>query len=149
MSTTAAELRTLARFRHAIRKFLHVSEEAVRTAGVTPQHHQLLLGIAAFTGKGWATIGELAQFLQVRHHSAVGLVDRAESSGLVRRQVDPEDRREVRVLLTAEGIRKLRGLADLHHRELLSIRRGFNLGLIERETGVKQRPAARRGRRKR
>src|SRR3990170_3336076 len=87
-----SDIRNLARFRYAVRKFLRFSEEAVRECGLTPQHHQLLLGVAGFTGKGWATIGELADFLQVRHHSVVGLVDRAESLGLVRRQVNPDDR---------------------------------------------------------
>ena len=137
MSTAASELRTLARFRYAVRKFLHISEAAARETGLTPQHHLLLLGVAGFTGKGWATVGELAEFLQVRHHSAVGLVDRAEALGLVRRQTGTDDRREVRVSLTAEGARKLRGLAELHHNELLSMRR-FNLGLMERESGARR-----------
>ena len=142
MTSAASELRTLARFRYAVRKFLHASEEAARHAGVTPQHHQLLLGVAGFTGKGWATIGELAEFLQVRHHSAVGLVDRAQELGLVRRQTASEDRREVRVSLTAEGTRRLRALADLHHRELLSMRR-FDIGFMERQGGARRKVGVR------
>lgn len=126
-----ADVRNLARFRYAVRKFLRFSEEAARNSGLTPQHHQLLLGVAGFTGKGWATIGELADFLQVRHHSVVGLVDRAESLGLVRRQVNPEDRREVRILLTADGNRKLRALAELHRKELYGMRRSFDLIALE------------------
>jgi DNA-binding MarR family transcriptional regulator len=148
MTTAASELRALARFRHAMRKYLHASEEAARAAGITPQHHQLLLGVAGFTGKGWATVGELAEFLQVRHHSAVGLVDRAEEMGLVRRQTSTDDRREVRVLLTAEGNRRLRALADLHHRELLAMRR-FDLAFMEREGGVKRKPPGRSGKSRR
>jgi len=148
MSTAASELRSLARFRHALRKFLYASEEAARESGLTPQHHQLLLGVAGFTGQGWATVGELAEFLQVRHHSAVGLVDRAEEIGLVRRQTSTDDRREVRVSLTAEGTRRLRALADLHHRELLSMRR-FDVPFMEREGSVKRKPSGRsRGRRR-
>lgn len=130
-SVSPADIRNLARFRYAVRKFLRFSEEAVRDNGLTPQHHQLLLGVAGFTGKGWATIGELADFLQVRHHSVVGLVDRAEALGLVRRQLNPDDRREVQIGLTAEGGRKMRALAELHRRELLGMRRSFNLLSLE------------------
>lgn len=143
MTLTAADLRTLTRFHYALRKFAHASEEAVREVGLTPQHHILLLGVAGFTGKGWATIGELADFFQVRHHSMVGLVDRAAELGLVRRQKSADDRREVRVGLTAEGARKLRALGEVHRRELYTMRRGFNLALIEREGGVKRKPTLR------
>jgi DNA-binding MarR family transcriptional regulator len=133
-----ADIRNLARFRYAVRKFLRFSEEAVRDSGLTPQHHQLLLGVAGFTGKGWATIGELADFLQVRHHSVVGLVDRAETLGLVRRQINPDDRREVHISLTAEGGRKLRALAELHHKELHGMRRSFDLLTLEGDRTAKR-----------
>jgi len=129
-----SDIRNLARFRYAIRRFLRFSEEAAREAGLTPQHHQLLLGIAGFTGKGWATISDLADFLQVRHHSVVGLVDRAEALGLVRREVSPEDRREVHVSLSPEGVRKLRALATLHHKELNGMRRSFDLLYLESDS---------------
>jgi DNA-binding MarR family transcriptional regulator len=143
MTTSTSDLRALARFRYAMRKFLHAGEEAAREEGLTAQHHHLLLGVAGFTDKGWATIGELAEFMQVRHHSMVGLVDRAEELGLVRRQTSSDDRRAVRVFLTAEGARKLRALEDLHHRELLRMRRGFNLAFLEREVGVQRKPSPR------
>lgn len=133
-----ADIRNLARFRYAIRRFLRFSEEAVRDAGLTPQHHQLLLGIAGFTGHGWATVGELAEFLQVRHHSVVGLVDRAEGMGLVRRESNPEDRREVRVSLTPDGMRKLRMLSTLHRRELNGMRRSLDLLYLENDGGVRR-----------
>ena len=133
-AATQSELRNLARFRYAIRRFLRFSEEAAREAGLTPQHHQLLLGIAGFTGNGWATISELADFLQVRHHSVVGLIDRAEALGLVRREVNPEDRREVQVSLSPEGARKLRALATLHRKELNGMRRSFDLLYLERDS---------------
>jgi DNA-binding MarR family transcriptional regulator len=150
MTTSPSDIRTLARFHYAMRKFARTSEDEAREVGLTPQHHHLLLGVAGFTGKGWATIGELAEFLQVRHHSMVGLVDRAAELGLVRRLASADDRREVRVVLTAEGVRKLRALADLHRRELYGMRRGFNLAFIEREGGVKRKPSARtaKGRRR-
>jgi len=126
-----SDIRKLARFRYAIRRFLRFSDEAAREADLTPQHHQLLLGVAGFTGKGWATISDLADFLQVRHHSVVGLVDRAEALGLVRREVNPEDRREVHVSLSPEGARKLRALATLHRKELNRMRRSFDLLYLE------------------
>jgi DNA-binding MarR family transcriptional regulator len=143
-----ADIRNLARFRYAIRKFLRSSDEAARKAGLTPQQHQVLLGIAGFTSKGSATIGELAEFLQLRHHSVVGLVDRAEAMGLVRRAVNDSDRREVHVSLTSDGLRKLRTLTELHRKELYTMRRGVNLPHLEsaptrREVG-KGRAAGRR-----
>jgi DNA-binding MarR family transcriptional regulator len=130
-----ADIRNLARFRYAIRKFLRSSDEAARKAGLTPQQHQVLLGIAGFTSKGSATIGELAEFLQLRHHSVVGLVDRAEAMGLVRRAVN-------------DSVRKLRTLTELHRKELYTMRRGVNLPHLEsaptrREVG-KGRAAGRR-----
>ena len=121
--SSQSELQTLARFRYAVRRFLRAGEEAARQAGLTPHHHQLLLGIAGFTGKGWATVGELADFLQLRHHSVVGLIDRAETMELVKREHSPDDRREVRVSLTSDGLRKLRTLENLHRRELNGMRR--------------------------
>jgi DNA-binding MarR family transcriptional regulator len=135
-----AEIRNLTRFRYALRRFLRFSEEAARSAGVTPQHHQLLLGVAGYTGRGWATVGELAEFLQVRHHSVVGLVDRAQTMGLVRRDSDPDDRREVRVSLTSEGMRKLRLLSTLHRHELNGMRRSLDLLYLEND-GAKRRKA--------
>jgi DNA-binding MarR family transcriptional regulator len=100
---------------------------------LTPQQHQLLLGVAGFTGKGWATVGDLAEFLQLRHHSVVGLVDRAEESGWVKREQNPENRREVHVQLTGDGARKLRQLSDLHHKELIGLRRSFDIYRLEDE----------------
>ena len=133
MSTpTPADLRNLARFRYSLRRLLRNAEDAAREVGLTPQHHQLLLGIAGFTGNGFATISELADFLQLRHHSLVGLIDRAETMGLVRRTVNPENRREVHVALTADGSRKLRQLADLHRDELNFMRRRMDILDVQR-----------------
>jgi DNA-binding MarR family transcriptional regulator len=138
------DLRNLARFRYAIRRLLRLSEEAAREAGLTPQQHQLLLGVAGHTGDGSASIGELAEFLQVRHHSVVGLVDRAQAMGLVRRTPNPDDRREVRVSLTADGTRKLRMLASLHRKELSGMRRSLDLLDVE-ERGARRGGRKRRG----
>ena len=143
-AVSQSDFRKLARFRYAIRKLLRSSEEAARRVGLTPQHHQLLLGIAGFTGDGWATVGDLAEFLQVRHHSVVGLLDRAQSMGLVRRDANPEDRREVRVSLTADGTRKLRTLAELHQKELNSMRRSLDILEFEGQRIQKRKPRRRR-----
>ncbi|HLJ79344.1 MAG TPA: MarR family winged helix-turn-helix transcriptional regulator [Acidobacteriaceae bacterium] len=111
-------VRDLARFRYALRIFLRFSETAARECGVTPQQHQLMLGVAGFSGRGSATITELAEFLQERHHSVVGLVGRAVRRGLVRTTQDRDDRRVVIVSLTATGRRLLTRLSALHGREV-------------------------------
>jgi DNA-binding MarR family transcriptional regulator len=118
---TAAAITELAQFRYALRKFLRFSESAARECGVTPQQHQLMLGVAGFTGRGCATVSELAEFLQEKNHSVVGLVHRAVQTGLVKRKTDPADRRVVVVQLTARGERILRRLSDLHRREIENI----------------------------
>src|SRR5436309_9814700 len=98
-----ADYEALHAFRHALRRFLHFSEQGARAAGLTPQQHQLLLAVKGQPGREWASISDLAESLQVRHHAAVGLVDRCERAGLAQRAPDPEDRRQVRVTLTAKG----------------------------------------------
>ena len=97
------ELRKLAWFRYRIRCFFRFSERVSRTCGITPQQHQLLLGVAGYTGRGWATITELAEFLQGRHNAVVGLVQRAAEKGLVRKTPGEKDRRFVKVHLTRKG----------------------------------------------
>lgn len=111
-------VRHLALFRYELRKFLRFSERSARKAGITPQQHQLLLGVAGFTGRSWATISELAEFLQERHNAVVGLVGRACKRGLLSRHPVAHDRRLVRVQITPEGRKILRRLSELHHREL-------------------------------
>src|SRR5574337_781518 len=106
----------LADFRYQIRRFLHFSEEAARQAGVEPQHHQLMLAIRGAGGKHGSRIADLAERLQIRHHSAVELVSRLEERDLIQRSRSAEDRREVYVTLTAHGERVLRDLT-FHHRK--------------------------------
>jgi len=113
----AALIRRLARFRYDLRQFLRFSEKAARAAGVTPQQHQLLLGVAGHTGRGWANIGELAEFLQERHNAVVGLVDRAARGGLVRKKPGESDRRFVCVHLTSRGTALLGQLSKQHREE--------------------------------
>jgi DNA-binding MarR family transcriptional regulator len=97
------ELRQLAWFRYRLRCFLRFSEHVARSSGITPQQHQLLLGVAGYTGRDWATISELAEFLQARHNAVVGLVQRAAARGLVRKIQGEKDRRYVKVHLTRKG----------------------------------------------
>ena len=120
-----ATLRDLAAFRYSLRKFLRFSEQAARAAGITPQQHQLMLGIAGFSQTGTANISELAEFLQEKHHSVIGLVERAEQGGLVERQPDPDDGRAVRVSLTPRGRKILAGLTQLHKEEVSRVRSGM------------------------
>jgi DNA-binding MarR family transcriptional regulator len=96
-------LRRLAWFRYRIRCFLRFSERVARSLDITPQQHQLLLGVAGYTGRGWATISELAEFMQGRHNAVVGLVQRAVERGLVRKAQGQHDRRFVKVHLTRRG----------------------------------------------
>lgn len=111
-------IRNLAWFRYNLRKFLRFSEKAARQCGVTPQQHQLMLGVAGYTGRGWATVSELAEFLQERHNSVVGLVERAAQCGLVRKEHDTSDRRFVFVFLTAHGEALLAKLTEIHQGEV-------------------------------
>ncbi len=113
--------RELAHFRYQLRKFLCFSERAARGAGVTPQQHQLMLGVAGFTGRGSANITELAEFLQERHNAVVELVSRASRAGLVRKKASVHDRRVVCVELTPRGRTILTRLSALHRKELQGI----------------------------
>ena len=114
-------LRRLAWFRYEMRRFLKFSESAARAAGVTPKQHQLLLGVAGFTGRGWATVGELAEFLQSRHNAVVTLVQRGVAAGLLRKDAGPGDRRFARVRVTQRGAAILRSLASAHLQEIRRI----------------------------
>ena len=116
------DYQALARFRYALRVFVRFSEDAARAEGITPHQHQLLLSIRGFVGRGSPTIGDVAEQLQLQHHSTVELIDRAAEAGLVQRQVDPHDRRRQRLLLTASGSKKLERLSTVHRSELRRFR---------------------------
>jgi DNA-binding MarR family transcriptional regulator len=118
---TKADYEALARFRFGIRRYLRFSEQTVRSHGLTPQHYQLLLALKGFPGREWATMGELADRLQLRHHSVGELVNRAQSQGLVHRSPHPGDARAVQVQLTPHGHRALARLSALHRDELRRI----------------------------
>jgi DNA-binding MarR family transcriptional regulator len=115
---TKQDFEALARFRFGIRRYLRFSEETVRSHGLTPQHYQLLLALKGFPGREWATVRELAERLQLRHHSVVELVNRAQVQGLVERAAHPDDARAVRVVLTEDGEQILARLSALHRDEL-------------------------------
>jgi len=116
LSKTEYEL--LASFRYALRRFLRFSEEAARAAGMEPQQHQALLAVKGFPGRDWVTISELAERLQIRHHSAVGLVNRLVAQGLLARMPAMADRRQVHVTLTGQGATLLAQLSAVHKEEL-------------------------------
>ena len=115
---TKEDFEALAQFRFGIRRYLRFSEETVRRHGLSPQQYQLLLALKGFPGREWATVRELAERLQLRHHSVVELLNRAQGQGLVQRVPDPNDRRAVRVELTADGNEILARLSALHRDEL-------------------------------
>lgn len=119
---TDAEYRALAQFRRALRSFLHFSEDAAKAAGLTPSQHQLLLAVRGADTDQPPTIGEVADWLKLRHHSTVELVDRAEAAGLLNRIPDPDDHRRQRLALTELGHTRLDALSALHREELRRFR---------------------------
>jgi DNA-binding MarR family transcriptional regulator len=113
-----SDYQALAEFRYQIRRFLYFSEAAARDEGLEPQQHQALLAISALPENGGPTIGILASHLLIQHHSAVGLIDRLATRGLVERLRSTGDRREVRVRLTSSGEETLGRLSAEHRAEL-------------------------------
>ncbi len=104
--------------RTGLRRFEAWSAQQARAAGLTPAHHQLLLAIRGHGDPDGPTIGEVADYLLLRHHSAVGLIDRAEDAGLVSRTRSKDDHRVVRLHLTEDGAARLEALSALPLEEL-------------------------------
>jgi DNA-binding MarR family transcriptional regulator len=104
--------------RTGLRHFERWSAEQAQAAGLTPAQHQLLLAVRGHGDPRGPTISDVSEYLLLKHHSVVGLVDRAEAAGLIRRQRDPDDHRVVRLTLTKEGSARLEGLSSLHLTEL-------------------------------
>ncbi|MGZ3183818.1 MAG: MarR family winged helix-turn-helix transcriptional regulator [Telluria sp.] len=132
MSTTPnrlskADFEKLSEFRYQIRRFERFSEKAAQAEGITPLQYLLLLHIKGFPGRAHASIGELAERLQAQHHGVVALVTRCEAAGLVERRTSAADARRVEVQLLPAGERVLTHLADLHRRELHSLRGQFTI----------------------
>jgi DNA-binding MarR family transcriptional regulator len=113
-----AEYRALAEFRYQLRRFLHFSEQEARTAGLEQQQHQLLLAVRGLPSGKMASVGELAERLQLQHHSTVELIDRMVGRGLLERQRDPNDQRRVLIYLTRNGDELLKRLSLVHLTEL-------------------------------
>lgn len=115
---TKSHYESLAALRHALRRFLNFSQDAARQSGLTPQQHQALLAIKGFPGRDFVSITELAERLQLRHHSTVGLVDRLTRARLLRRTPSVSDRRRVELRLTAQGEKVIEKLSATHLNEL-------------------------------
>ncbi|MGD0513679.1 MAG: MarR family transcriptional regulator [Terriglobales bacterium] len=120
-SLTLADYQSLAELRYQIRHFLHFSEQAAREAGLEPRQHQLMLTLKGLPAEIRPKIGELAERLQIQHHSTVELVNRLAAGGYVKRHRGGEDRREVLLSLTPKGEKILRTLS-LHHKAELRMR---------------------------
>jgi DNA-binding MarR family transcriptional regulator len=118
MALSQTNYERLLALRSGLRRFLHWSEEQARASGLTPAQHQLLLAIAGHPDPAGPAIGEVAEYLALRHHSAVGLVDRAAAAGLVIRQPDEHNHSVIRLALTESGLEKLDRLTEAHVREL-------------------------------
>ena len=112
---------SLAEFRHQLRRFMHFSEQAAHSVRLEPQQHQLMLAIKGLPNGARPRVRELAERLQIKHHSAVELVNRLVAGGYVRRAASGRDRREVLLSLTPKGEAVLRELS-VHHRSELRLR---------------------------
>lgn len=117
----------LSQFRHRLRCFLRESDDICRTHGVTPLQYQLLLHLQGFAGRDWASVGELAQRLQAKHHGTVALVGRCEEAGLVERRPNRDDRRRMEVHLLPKGTELVARIAAAHQPELRHLHREWVL----------------------
>jgi DNA-binding MarR family transcriptional regulator len=115
---TEKDYRRLLELRTGLRRFLRWSEQHAEAAGLTPAQHQLLLAIRGHRDPRGPTVGDVAGYLLLRHHSAVGLVDRAADAGLITRSQDPDNLSVVRLRLTDQGSRQLEALSEQHLEEL-------------------------------
>lgn len=118
MSLSQADFTRLLQLRTGLRRFLRWSEQQAKAAGLTPAKHQLLLAIRGHGDPSGPTVGEIADYLVLRHHSAVGLIDRAVADGLVSRNRDAQSKSIVRITLTPEGMERLDALSEAHLEEL-------------------------------
>jgi DNA-binding MarR family transcriptional regulator len=118
----SVDYQALAEFRYQLRRFLRFSEELTQANGITPLQYQLMLQIKGYPGRDWASVTELAERLQAKHHGVVALVSRCETLGLVTRQSSADDARRVEIRLTPQGETCIEHLARLHREELESLR---------------------------
>src|SRR5690242_20792351 len=149
MPLSRSEYEMLAAFRYSLRQFLSFSEKAAEGVGLTQQQYQALLVVRAHAGPGLLTISDLAAQMLIKHHSAVGMVNRLEELGMVRREPSSKDGRKVGVRLTPNGQRVFDRLASTHRGELRRIGRdlGRFMNYFARATGesmARERAANRR-----
>lgn len=121
------EFQELSLFRYQLRCFLRHSEDICRRHGVTPLQYQLLLHLLGGKTRQWATVGELAERLQAKHHGTVMLIDRCVESGLVERFQGRDDRRRSEVHLLPRGTELAKRMAALHQPELRQFKETFCL----------------------
>lgn len=138
---TLQDYQSLAEFRHQIRRYIRFSEKVVRNANLEPRQYQMLLALKGLPGNVRPRIAELAEQLQIQHHSAVELVDRLENGGLVHRERGTNDRREVLVVLTPTGEKVIRELV-IYHRAELSTRGPELLEALRRVLRNNSRPSS-------
>jgi DNA-binding MarR family transcriptional regulator len=137
MPLSRSEYEMLAAFRYRLRQFLAFSEKAAAAVGITQQQYQALLAVRAHAGPGLLTISDLAAQMLIKHHSAVGMVNRLEELGMARREPSTDDGRKVGIRLTANGQRVFDKLASSHRGELRRIGRdlGRFMNYFARATG--------------
>ncbi|GAB3666358.1 MarR family winged helix-turn-helix transcriptional regulator [Ramlibacter alkalitolerans] len=116
-----AELEARSAFRYQLRRFERHGEQAARERGITFAQYLLLLHVEGAPGRTWAHVNELAERLQLEHHSTVGLVSRCEAAGLVERRASEEDRRHVQVHCTRKGRAVVQAVAFTLEDELDSL----------------------------
>jgi DNA-binding MarR family transcriptional regulator len=113
-----ADYQRLLTFRTQLRRFDQWSTRRAMASGLTHAQHQLLLAIRGHADSRGPTIGEVAEYLLVRHHTAVELANRTQELGFISRSRNDADRRVVRLVLTAKGRRRIRSLSAAHMEEL-------------------------------
>jgi DNA-binding MarR family transcriptional regulator len=126
MSLSKREYEILAAFRYTLRRFLAFSDAAAARVGLTQQQYQALLAVRAHAGAIPLSISELAATMLVKHHSAVGMVDRLEELGMLKRERSDGDRRKVGLRLTARGVQVFDRLAVIHRAELRRVGPGLS-----------------------
>lgn len=144
MPLSMSEYEMLAAFRYRLRQFLHFSEQAAGGVGLTQQQYQALLAVRAHSGPELLTISELASQLLIKHHSAVGMVDRLAEQGLLRREPSRQDARKVGLRLTGAGARAFHRLASIHRAELRRIGPDFARFMEYFARAAGERPARKR-----
>jgi DNA-binding MarR family transcriptional regulator len=118
---TKPEIEARSAFRHQLRLFERVGEDAARKSGITFPQYLVLLHAKGMPGRAWALVGELAERMLLEHHSVVGLVSRCETAGLVKRKRSVEDARQVEVHLTAKGDRTVNSIAAAQSNEMKAL----------------------------